>query len=102
MILFLIYKKSLYKFNMLIINKKTKSSRIIPYKKVCIVKPTTIPQVKIRKKRIHISEEINNDIVYQFELLLRNAFFNTEKYTVYINYENIKNDFKKLIYNKLS
>lgn len=87
---------------MLIINKKTKSSRIIPYKKVSPVKTMAIPQVKIRKKRIYISEEINDDIICQFDFLLRNTSFNTEKYTLYINYENIKNDFKKLIYSKLS
>jgi hypothetical protein len=87
---------------MLIINKKTKTSRIIPYKKVYVVKPATMPHVKIRKKRIYISEEISENIIYQFEFLLNNVLFNTEKYTVYIDYEKIKNDFKKLIYNKLN
>lgn len=99
---------------MLVINKITKTSYITLNKKMngyddffnikrikCNYDKSDIPYIipfKRKKKIIKNEENIINDFVNDLEYLE----FNTETYTPYINYNNIIDDFKKLIYNKSS
>lgn len=94
---------------MLIINKKTKTSYIKPNKQFvnklnnnlsilpCIIlKDTNYNTDKFIEKNMYMN------LIENFENLVINTEFDLENFDLYINIENIKKDFKKLIYNKLN
>lgn len=95
---------------MLIINKKTKTSYIKPNKQSvsklnnnlsipfpCIIlKDTNYNIDKFIEKNMYMN------LIENFENLVINTEFDLENFDLYIDIENIKKDFKKLIYNKLN
>lgn len=87
---------------MLVINKITKTSYIILNKNKnndrIDINKYIYPKIYKANKKISNEENIVNDFLIELEYLE----FNVETYTPYINYKNIANDFKKLIYNKLN